>query len=36
VKLEIWSAIGNGPSTLRVDATQTDGSQSVVQIPFTV
>ncbi|HEX2418028.1 MAG TPA: glycosyl hydrolase, partial [Micromonosporaceae bacterium] len=35
VKLEIWSAIGNGPSTLRVDATQTDGSQSVVQIPFT-
>jgi endoglucanase Acf2 len=35
VKLEVWSAIGNGPSTLRVGATETDGNQSVVLIPFT-
>jgi hypothetical protein len=34
VKLEVWSAIGNRPSTLRVGATETDASQSVVQIPF--
>jgi len=35
VKLEVWSAIGAGPSTLRVGATATDGNQSVVLIPFT-
>ncbi|MGH3729870.1 MAG: glycosyl hydrolase [Micromonosporaceae bacterium] len=34
VKLEVWSAIGNAPTTLRVDASATQGTQSTVVIPF--
>lgn len=34
VKLEVWSAIGNGPNWLRVDATASQASQSKVVIPF--
>jgi endoglucanase Acf2 len=36
VKLEIWSAIGNGTTTLRTSATTAEGNQSTVEIPFTV
>jgi hypothetical protein len=35
VKLEVWNAIGNVPTTLRVNATSADGRQSTVTIPFT-
>ncbi len=34
VRIEVWSAIGNGSSLLRVDASDTQGSQSVVTIPY--
>jgi hypothetical protein len=34
VRIEVWSAIGSGPSTLRVDASASQGSQSVVVIPY--
>ncbi|MGH3646560.1 MAG: glycosyl hydrolase [Micromonosporaceae bacterium] len=34
VRIEVWSAIGNGSSLLRVDASGTQGSQSVVTIPY--
>ena len=34
VRIEVWSAIGNAPTTLRVNATATQGSQSTVVIPF--
>ncbi|GIF73991.1 glycosyl hydrolase [Asanoa siamensis] len=35
-KLEVWNAIGNAPTTVRVDATATEGRQSTVTVPFTV
>ncbi|WP_139488513.1 hypothetical protein [Brevibacillus dissolubilis] len=34
VKVEIWSAIGNANSTVRTDATSTQGSQSKLVIPY--
>ncbi|MFJ1702463.1 glycosyl hydrolase [Kitasatospora sp. NPDC088346] len=34
VRVEVWSAIGNAPSQLRVGATQAQGSASVLRIPF--
>jgi endoglucanase Acf2 len=36
VKVEVWSAIGNGTTNLRTSATAAEGSQSTVEIPFTV
>ena len=36
VRLEVWNAIGNAPTTLRVDATSSQGGQSTVTIPFTL
>jgi hypothetical protein len=36
VKLEIWSAIGNGTTTLRTSATASEGAQSTVEIPYNV
>ncbi|MEV1287996.1 glycosyl hydrolase [Micromonospora sp. NPDC049679] len=36
VRLEVWNAIGNAPTTVRVDATAADGRQSIVTVPFTV
>ncbi|WP_254240377.1 glycosyl hydrolase [Allokutzneria sp. A3M-2-11 16] len=35
VKLEIWSAIGSGTTSLRASATEAEGRQSTVVIPFT-
>ncbi|MDB1089817.1 glycosyl hydrolase [Streptomyces sp. ACA25] len=34
VRLEIWNAIGNGPSQVRVGATESEGGHSVLTIPF--
>ncbi|MWC29605.1 fibronectin type III domain-containing protein [Paenibacillus sp. MMS18-CY102] len=34
VRVEIWSAIGNGSSEVRTDATSSQGSQSKIVIPF--
>ncbi|MGO1052273.1 glycosyl hydrolase [Crossiella sp. CA198] len=34
VRLEVWSAIGTGPTSLRVNATAGQGQQSVLTIPF--
>ncbi|MFB9330038.1 fibronectin type III domain-containing protein [Paenibacillus aurantiacus] len=34
VRVEIWSAIGNGSSSVRTDATSAQGSQSKIVIPF--
>ncbi|MFG3054629.1 glycosyl hydrolase [Kitasatospora sp. NPDC048239] len=34
VRLEVWSAIGSAPARLRVAATQAQGSQSVLRIPY--
>ncbi|WP_354639441.1 glycosyl hydrolase [Kitasatospora camelliae] len=34
VRIEVWSAIGNGPAQLRVGAAQAQGSASVLRIPF--
>ncbi|MGW4646710.1 glycosyl hydrolase [Kitasatospora sp. NPDC004289] len=34
VRIEVWSAIGNAPASLRVGATQAQGSASVVRLPF--
>jgi endoglucanase Acf2 len=36
VKLEIWSAIGSGATTVRTSATATEGAQSTVEIPYDV
>ncbi len=36
VKLEVWSAIGSGTSTLRTSATAGEGAQSTVEIPYSV
>ncbi|MFB9905456.1 glycosyl hydrolase [Allokutzneria oryzae] len=36
VKLEVWSAIGSGVSSLRASATAAEGRQSTVVIPFVV
>ncbi|GAA5044592.1 endoglucanase Acf2 [Thermocatellispora tengchongensis] len=34
VRLEVWSAIGNGTTQLRVEATAAQGSRSLVRIPL--
>jgi hypothetical protein len=34
VRIDVWSAIGTGPSTLRTSATATDWQQSFIRIPF--
>jgi endoglucanase Acf2 len=34
VRIDVWSAIGTGPSTLRTSATSAEGQQSLVRIPF--
>ncbi|GAA0655454.1 hypothetical protein GCM10010193_02290 [Kitasatospora atroaurantiaca] len=34
IRVEVWSAIGNGPAQLRVGASQAQGSVSVLRIPF--
>lgn len=34
VRVEVWSAIGNGPAQLRTGATQAQGNASVLRIPF--
>ncbi|WP_127531831.1 glycosyl hydrolase [Paenibacillus kobensis] len=34
VTIKVWSAIGNGSSTLRVNASSANGQQSAVTIPF--
>ncbi|WP_432993849.1 glycosyl hydrolase [Dactylosporangium sp. CA-233914] len=36
VRLELWNAIGNAPTTVRVDATAANGNQSTLTIPYTV
>ena len=36
VRLELWNAIGNAPTTVRVDATSAQSNQSTVTIPFTL
>nr|MDT0658687.1 glycosyl hydrolase [Micromonospora sp. DSM 115978] len=36
VKLELWNAIGNAPTTVRVDATAGQGNQSMVTVPFSI
>ncbi|MGI5241670.1 glycosyl hydrolase [Dactylosporangium sp. CA-139066] len=36
VRLELWNAIGNALTTVRIDATATEGRQSTVTIPYTV
>jgi hypothetical protein len=36
VRLEVWNAIGNQPTTVRIDATAADGRQSTLTIPYTV
>nr|BFE60621.1 hypothetical protein GCM10020063_051470 [Dactylosporangium thailandense] len=36
VKLELWNAIGNANTTVRVDATAANGNQSTLTIPYTV
>jgi endoglucanase Acf2 len=36
VRLELWNAIGNAPTTVRVDATAANGSQSALTIPYAV
>jgi hypothetical protein len=36
VRLELWNAIGNAPTTVRVDATAANGNQSTLTIPFNV
>ncbi|MEV0609138.1 glycosyl hydrolase [Polymorphospora rubra] len=36
VRLELWNAIGNAPTTVRVDATAAQGRQSTVTVPFTL
>ncbi|MER7008175.1 glycosyl hydrolase [Dactylosporangium sp. NPDC000555] len=36
VRLEVWNAIGNAPTTVRIDATAGDGRQSTLTIPYTV
>jgi endoglucanase Acf2 len=36
VRLEVWNAIGNAPTTVRVDATAANGRQSTLTIPYTV
>ncbi|SDM60668.1 glycosyl hydrolase [Allokutzneria albata] len=36
VKLEVWSAIGSGTTSLRASATATEGRQSTVVVPFTM
>jgi hypothetical protein len=35
VRLEVWNAIGNVPTSLRVNASAAEGGQSTVTIPFT-
>ncbi len=35
-RLELWNAIGNAPTTVRVDATSAQSNQSTVTIPFTL
>ncbi|MGI5214522.1 glycosyl hydrolase [Plantactinospora sp. CA-290183] len=35
VRLEVWNAIGSAPTTLRVDATGSQGGQSALTLPFT-
>ncbi|MEV4534199.1 glycosyl hydrolase [Asanoa sp. NPDC049518] len=35
-RLELWNAIGNASTTVRVDATAAQGWQSTVTVPFTV
>ncbi|HTF11521.1 MAG TPA: hypothetical protein VK659_25435, partial [Asanoa sp.] len=36
VRLELWNAIGNAPTSVRVDATAAEGRQSTVTVPFTL
>ena len=36
VRLEVWNAIGNAPTTVRVNATAAQGNQSTVTVPFTI
>ncbi|MFI6762514.1 glycosyl hydrolase [Micromonospora sp. NPDC050417] len=36
VKLEVWNAIGNAATTVRVNATAAEGRQSTVTVPFTI
>ncbi|MEV0720106.1 hypothetical protein [Asanoa sp. NPDC050611] len=35
-RLEVWNAIGNAATTVRVDATAAEGRQSTLTVPFTV
>ncbi len=35
-RLEVWNAIGNAATTVRVDATATEGRQSTLTVPFAV
>jgi hypothetical protein len=34
IKVEVWNAIGNGPSTLQASATGAQGQQSALTVPF--
>ncbi|MFD0578354.1 hypothetical protein [Dactylosporangium darangshiense] len=36
VRLELWNAIGNANTTVRIDATAANGNQSTLTIPYTV
>ncbi|MFF5231791.1 hypothetical protein [Dactylosporangium sp. NPDC000521] len=35
VRLEVWNAIGNAATTVRIDASAANGNQSTMRIPYT-
>ncbi|WFE21296.1 glycosyl hydrolase [Solwaraspora sp. WMMD937] len=36
VRLELWNAIGNAPTTVRVDAASADAGRSTLRVPFRI